>query len=418
MKHQPHSVPSEQAIIGMLMNDNTLFDLIRDRLKPEDFYVPLYRDMFVQGLQLVRENLEFSPPVVIKRLVGKSDITEAELYGQLTSIFEAVGFARDIISVAYVVSECALQRRLIDAAGKLTIAAEANNVQEAEAWQKEIASLTRSVSHFVPETVSEQVASAVNAAHNKNKMMKTGLASWDRAFGGMFREKLYMISGHGGAGKSALGVTLAWNMAKDGRKVRWVSWEEDREAVWGRILARECRIDSKSIREGSLTDSQSDLLTGKGNEIMHHDLLCYYKLKDKGHIIDACGKCDLIVIDGLSRFPVSGGLSVMERVQEAMQAMGDISLKTGAAILILAHVNGDSVKNGAGISGVYGGQAATFDPEGIVDIRRSDDTVGENGRRAITLTVVKNRYGPEGIKIPLFFEGPYHNFYEQEWKMK
>jgi RecA-family ATPase len=182
------------------------------------------------------------------------------------------------------------------------------------------------------------------------------------------------------------------------------------------VLARECRIDSKDIREGNINDDQSAALTKKGAEIMDNDMLCYYKLRDKGQIIDATGKCDLIVIDGLSRFPVSGGLSIMERVQEAMQAMGEISLKTGAAILILAHVNGDSVKNGAGISGVYGGQAATFDPEGIVDIRRSSDDVGENGKRAITLTVVKNRYGPEGIKIPLWFEGPYHNFFEQEWR--
>lgn len=412
MTHAPHSSVAEQSLLGMLMADNDLFALIDGRITPDDFYVPLHAAAFGIIQKLERENLDFAPPTVVPKLVDKFG-TEAELYPLFVQMYESAGNMRNIASVAHVVSEYALQRKLINAAKELTLAANGNDVEKAIQWQKEVASLAKGFTDFVPETTKAQVVSAINAAHNKTKMMATNLGCWDRIFGGIFREKIYTISGYGGAGKSALAVNIAWNMACHGYKVRWVSWEEDREALWCRILSRECGIDSKKIREGSISEGESAALHNKGMEIMGADFLAYYKLKDQIQIIDACGKCDLIVVDGLSRFPCTGA-SIIDRVQDSMKALGEISLKTGAAILLLAHVNGDSVKNGAGISSVYGGQVATFDPEGIVDIRRSDDIIHDGGKRSITLTVIKNRYGPEGIKVPMWFEGMYQRFYEQE----
>lgn len=406
----PHSAVAEQTLLGMLMLDNNRLELLDGKITQADFYVPLYADIFTTLYGLVRDGVEAIPPTIIPRLIGK--YTEIELAELCVKAFEYASTAVNIASIAHVISEMTLRRRILSIAKSLTEAAEAGKADDVTRLQKELSDLHKGFSDFVPETPRQQIISAIEAAHSTSKMMLTGFESWDREFGGIFREKIYTISGYGGAGKSAMGVTIGWNMAKAGHKVRWVSWEEDREAIWGRVLSRECRIDVRAIRDGSLTEGQSGMLSSKGSEMMAHDFLAYYKLKDKSQIIDACGQCDLIVIDGMSRYPCKGE-SLIDRVANTMQEVGEIALRTGASVLLLSHVNGDSVKNGATISSLYGGQAATFDPEGIVDIRAADDHVGEYGRRAITMTVLKNRYGKGGGKTPLWFEGAFMHFYEQ-----
>ena len=412
MSYAPHSVAAEQTLIGMLMADNAKWDVVGGRLKPEDFFIPLHADCFRLCGELLKANLEFCPPVVAVKLDVKYGGPD-EVVKLLVDMFIAAGNSKDIGSVAFVVSECAMQRRMIAISKELTGAAEANRVEDAEKWQRELSTLGRSFSGFVPVTAKEQIKQAIADMHDKARMMKTGLDPWDRVFGGMFREKLYVIAGHGGAGKSALAVNLAWNMAKGGHKVRWVSWEENASALWSRILAREGRVNSQTMREAGLSFGESNRVVEAGSAAQEADFLAYYKLKDYGQIMDACGRCDLIVIDGLSRAPVPSGITgITDRVHYIMGQLNELSMKTGATILILSHLNGESVKGGASISGLYGGQAATFDPEGIVDIRRADEQVGEGGKRAITLTVLKNRYGREGVKVPLWFEGEYQNFYE------
>jgi replicative DNA helicase len=359
---------------------------------------------------MVKQGQEFCPPSVLHVLDEAKHGTRAELASKLQDMFTAGGMATDIATVASVVSECSYQRKLIDAAAKLTDAARENRVDDATKWQKTIGELSKGFSGVVTENTRNQIKRAIEAMHDERRMMKTGMAFWDRLFGGLFKEKLYVISGHGGAGKSALAVNMAWNMAKSGHVVRWVSWEEDSQALWSRIFARECGVDNTAMREARLTEAQTEKIVAKASVVGEHDFLAYYKLKDVGQIIDACGQCDLIVIDGLSRAPAPAGMGLVERVGYIMQYLGELSHKTGATVIVLAHVNSDGAKNGASMSGLYGGQAVSFDPEGVVDIRRADDADAGQEWRKVAVKVLKNRYGPEGVTEYLAFNGSWMTF--------
>lgn len=407
----PHSPMAEQAVLSLLFVNNENFELVDGRLSPDDFFIPLHSEMFSICVEMKRAGQEFSPPAIIHKLQGKYG-TADELSTLLRDMFLNGETVTDICTVASVVAECAYQRRLIDAAAKLTDASRSNDIKQTAEWQKIIGELSKGFSGITPQTPPNQIRQAIEAMGDKNRMMQTGMQFWDRLFGGLFREKLYVIAGHGGAGKSALAVNIAWNMAKGGHSVRWLSWEEDSQALWARIFARECEVDNTKMRTATIADREMDKIVSFGQSIADKDFLAYYKLKDFGQMVDACGKCDLIVIDGLSRAPAPAGLGLVEKVGYVMQYLGELSHKTGATVLLLVHVNSDGVKNGASMSGLYGGQAVSFDPEGVVDLRRADDADAGAAWRKVAVKVLKNRYGPEGVTEHLMFNGSWMVFKE------
>lgn len=393
---QPHSPAAEQATLGIILSNNDLYSIVDERLQAGDFYVPLYADVYTAIGELIKSGMVANPISVAEKLEGKHG-TNAELLAHFTEMYEMAGLNGSISTSAYLVAEHAYQRRLIAAATELSKAATENRVEDAKAWQAALAELTTSFSNQNVETPLLQIKRAFHAAKKHNNMMLTGIHGWDSLFYGLFKGSRYIIAGQGGAGKSALAINIAWNMAKSGKRVRWLSYEEEPDAIWWRIMSREANEAYTSFRKG-LTERQEANVATVQNNILGHDFLSFFNVPDLGSMINACGECDLIVLDGITSAPAQGAANKIEKAGIVTEYCAKLAAKTGAAIIMLAHINSESAKNGASMTGIYGGQAATFDPEGIVDLRWFDDE-----HKTIKMTVLKNRYGASGKDALLNF---------------
>lgn len=394
----PHSVTAEQALLGLIMAEPKRFDIVAERLTADDFYVPLYAEIYRTAESLLSEKLEPNPIAVSERMDCQPWGGTESVLQECVAFYEAASTSADMATIAYVVSEHAYQRKLIAAAGELTKAANDNRVEDAKAYQKLIAELSQTFVQRQATTPLIQVREALTKAKQKTNMLKSGVYGWDNQFGGLFKGSRYIIAGHGGAGKSALAVNIGWNIAKAGGRVRWLSYEEEPHALWWRIMARETGVPYTAFRHG-LSDGQEAELVEKQGRYTGPDFLAFYNVPDVGQMINACGLCDLIVLDGITSAPAEGASNKIEKAGVVTEYCAKLAAKTGAAVIMLAHVNSDSLKTGASMTGIYGGQAATFDPEGIIDLRWADDN-----RRAITMKVLKNRYGASGLTETLNFK--------------
>lgn len=414
----PHSVPAEQGLLGLIMQNNDVFDWVDGRLPPDDFYVPLYKRMYEVIGQLIRSNLNANPITVNEALKAEGfETVDGALLPHIGNIMENAGLSggRDSInSLAHVISQRALERKIIILSQALHEAVQANKPDDYRKLQEELAQTHQAFGAVQPVEAIDQLRAAFKAACQGNTMMPTHYPAWDDAFGGIFPTSRYIIAGHGGAGKSALAVNIAWNMARDGKKVRWLSYEEKPEALWWRIIAREADIPITSLRKG-LTERQKVQVSDASDKMAGVDFKSFYMVPDVGQMIEACGPCDLIVLDGITSAPAPKAESKVDKAGIVTEYCANLAAKTGAAVIMLAHVNSDSLKNGASMSGIYGGQAATFDPEGIVDLRREQvgDAIGQERAKIITMTVLKNRYGEEGKKYRLIFNGERMVFSDQ-----
>lgn len=400
---QPHSPASEQTLLGLILLDNKNFDLVSGQLPASDFYVPLYAAIYEAMAKIIADRREANPMTIVHQLDAAHGDKQS-LIMQMVGMLELAGSCTHAPSVAYVVSELAYQRKLISAADQLSKAANANQVEVARQLQGEIALLTASFVKTTKETPLNQLSMAYKAACEAKGMMPTGFKVWDDIFGGLFAGNRYTIAGHAGAGKSAMALYIAWNMAKQGKRVRWLSYEEKPDALWWRILAREAKVPVHSFRMG-LTEAQKVKVINAQAELQGYDFLGFYGLPDVPSMIGNCGECDLIVLDGVSSAPAPGANTKVDKAGIVGDYCQLIAQKTGAAVIMLSHVNSDSIKGGASATGLYGGQAATFDPEGIVDLRWADDS-----KTICTMQVIKNRYGNAGKKVNIYFDGQFQTY--------
>lgn len=299
-------------------------------------------------------------------------------------------------------------RTAIRLAQDVSRCAERNSLPELMEAQKRLSELHAEWLVTPDVTPIEQLRSAFQLASTGQNMLSTGFQPWDDAFGGLFKGGRYLIAGHGGVGKSAFAINLAWNVAKAGGRVRWLGFEDTTAELWWRIMARVMRIPITSFRKG-LSDYQQTQVTMKQGKLEGADFLVFYNTKTIAERISLCGPCDLIVVDGMTSYIAPPEYTKVDKAGYVNDQCKQLADKTGAAVIILAHVNSEAVKSGASMSGIYGGQAATFDPEGIAEIRWAD--ANENGKvRTIDMKILKNRFGPSGNTVKITHEGEYMTY--------
>jgi len=391
----PHSAIAEQGLLGLIMCDNSRYDVVAERLTIEDFYVPMHAVIYKTAGELISSRMEANPISISEKMDCGAFGGQNAMLLHFTEMYDAASRADDVSTLAFIVSEHAYQRKLIVAAGELTKAANENRVEDAKGYQAIIAELSQTFSNQRPENPNDQLRKALSQSQKTDNMMKTGIYAWDNNFQGVFKGSRYIIAGHGGAGKSALAINMSWNMACDGKKVRWLSYEEETHALWWRIMARVSGVPYTAFRHG-LSEDQRYQVSAKQDILMDKDFLAFYNIPTPSDMINACGQCDLVVLDGITSAPAEGATNKIEKAGVVTEYCARIAAKTGAAVIMLAHVNSDSVKTGASMTGIYGGQAATFDPEGIVDLRYADED-----RSAVAMKVLKNRYGPAKKDVDL-----------------
>ena len=89
----PNSSEAERAILGAVLLDNGLISQAIEQLRPEDFYVPSHRRIFIAMIMLFERGAEINPILIgeelkkeiLKVLKKKTDVkVEHVLFSDLT----------------------------------------------------------------------------------------------------------------------------------------------------------------------------------------------------------------------------------------------------------------------------------------------------------------------------------------------
>lgn len=405
MNYAPHSVLAEQSILGLLMFDRKLFELIDGRVFAEDFYVQMYGAAFDVMLSQYKRGMTPCPASILAEMAGSAFAEDANV--QMPQIFNATQMGGDIQTFVRVVKDLSYKRKMASYAKMIVDAAEANNTEACNKLQGEVAQLSQGITSILPDDPVEQIQRAFKAAGEPEKFIRTCIEPWDRAFGGIMRGSRYIIAGRAGSGKTALSLNIGWNVAKQGFKVRHIFFEGTVEEIWFRIMARETNTPITSFRKG-LTQHQQANIARHQEALFANNFAVVRDPRDVGEMIDRCGRCDVIVLDGISSAPAPNAENIIDRVQTVTSYCKTLADKTGAAVIMLAHLNSEGVKNAGSGTGIYGGQAATFDPESILELKVDEETKAAKVK-LIEGHITKNRYGENGM-IKFMFDGEHMRY--------
>ena len=259
------SIEAEQAVLGCLLNENELFHLIADTLKPEHFSDGVHAMIYEDITRLISQS-------------RKADaITLKERYDSLPQLAELDGamYLVDLMCEAPPNESCKpYSEAVIDASTRSQLQQYASDVrtitnsgdsskdmiEAAEKGLFNIAEREGASQGFT--SLASPVDSAMAAAEEAFKLGKnpnsvsTGFKTLDDKLGGVGQSDLVIIAGRPSMGKTTLATNMAFGMARKGVPAGFFSLEMSSEQLAMRVISEESGVSSSDLRNGRATEAQ------------------------------------------------------------------------------------------------------------------------------------------------------------------
>jgi len=265
----PNSSTAEAAIIGGILLDNGLISQAIELLRPEDFYVPSHRRIFLAMIGLFERGCEINPILIGEELKKENALESVGGISFITNLTYGLPHSTNIAHYAKVVRGKAFLRDLVRAANKITqealeqedepetIGANAN-VLMLEVTEQLAVGKKRST-RIKP--VAESILDKIQAMEGRGTAL-TGLTSGfedlDRLTSGWQPQDLILLAARPSQGKTSLALMLAQNAALQtpGAVVGIYSLEMSKEALVMRMLCQQANIDHQRFRNGFLSRAE------------------------------------------------------------------------------------------------------------------------------------------------------------------
>ena len=333
----PHSAPAEQAVIGSMLIDPRCIPEVLEKLKADEFYIKLNRDIYETIYTMFSYGQTIDPVTVLDQMHVRGVYQEGnEKY--MAEVMSVTPTAANVMEYAAIVRDRALLRRLLEAADEINSmvyegSGEADSVLEAA--ERRIYSLRqgRNVGGLVPvssvvqdvfDTLSETAASG-----SKIPGISTGLPDLDRVTLGLNKSELILIAARPGMGKTSIALNLALHAAMNLKKtVAIFSLEMSREQLVTRLLSRASLVPSQNLLTGQLSEQQWREISDAAQALSATDI----RIDDNPSLTVSemnaqcrrVPKLDLVVIDYLQLMQSAGSGHTWSN-ESRTQAVSDIS---------------------------------------------------------------------------------------------
>ena len=277
----------------------------------------------------------------------------------------------------------------------------------------------------------------------------TGFSVLDRVLdGGLSARDLTVLGGIPGAGKTAMALQWARNMASDGHQVIYACYDHDDVTLLSRLLlleigdltggsdasSLEARAAVRAVARGEMTlvdAADGSLLVSAAHSRVqsYGDRLSLLPasrevtgLEELTAAADAAGAGGVLIVDYLQKIPTDEALSEAIRVDRVSAGLKDIALNTHVAVLavVVSDQSGLNVRrlrqhHLRGASGIaYEADVVLIlnDKHRAVSKLHSayDPRRAEEFKRQIVLSISKNRHGPADINLGFVKDFPHFRF--------
>src|SRR5882724_7864596 len=262
----PNSSEAERAILGAVLLDNGLISQAIEQLRPEDFYVPSHRRIFVAMIGLFERGSEINPILIGEELKKENALESVGGISFISNLTYGLPHSTNITHYAKVVRGKSMLRSLIKAANKIT--------QEALEEEDEPEIILDHAEHAIFELADERIRQGfthvepiARALLDKIQEMEgrqvvltgltTGFVELDEKTSGLQRSDLIIVAARPSMGKTSFALMLAQNAAiETGAVVGMFSLEMSKEALVMRMLCSQGNIDAQRFRNGFLSRAE------------------------------------------------------------------------------------------------------------------------------------------------------------------
>jgi replicative DNA helicase len=259
----PNSAEAERAILGAILIDNGLISQAIEQLRPEDFYVPSHRRIFLGMIALFERGAEINAILIGEELKKENALESVGGVSFIANLTYGLPHSTNIAHYAKVVRGKSMLRQLIKAANKITQEALEEEDEpeiildhaEQAIFQLADERIRQGFTHVKP--IAEQLLEKVQEMEGRAAVLTgltTGFADLDKMTSGLQRADLIIVAARPSMGKTSFALMLAENAAiHAGAVVGMFSLEMSKEALVMRMLCSQGNIDAQRFRNGFLS---------------------------------------------------------------------------------------------------------------------------------------------------------------------
>lgn len=415
----PHSIETEQALLGCLLLDpKAVLPLMRSSVGEADefFYDLRHARIFAGMASLEDENKPVGLILLVERLRQDKHLDSVGGIQYLTALMDATPSAANAEYYLEILSEKATLRRLIQVATKAIASAYDSEGRSAEeiiaAAEIEILKVRRDKSKG-NRSMKELVHSALDEIERLHQQqgaiggMSTGLVDLDKETDGLHPGEMIVIAGYPGAGKSCLGMNIAEYQAVDCKvPVGVFSLEMTARKLVLRMLSSRARVNLRTIRDGFLAERDFPKLTGAADKLTKANIhiceisdLTISQLRAKARQLVQQFGIKLIVADYLQLLTAPGHKNQNREQEVAAISRGlkHMAVELDLPVIALCQLNDDGQ---ARESRAIGQDADTFWRLEVAT--KNEDELNQNVI-PVNVQIRKQRDGQAPAKVHLTF---------------
>lgn len=436
LKMQPHSVESEQAVLGCLMVDPSYWEKVSLNLNVEDFYKNEHIYIFTAMLSLVLEQKQIDIITISEHLDIKGNLVNAggllylseitnntqnianidiyiEIIKRKSKLRKLVQIGNNIIDYCYTPGEKTLTELLSEVEYKLQKVIE---IKKTDVLQTPIS---------IAKIFKRTIRTIDKLAETKNSVtgLPTGFTELDKLTSGLQPANLVILAGRPSMGKTTLALNIAEHILLNTKKsIIFFSMEMQAEQLAVKLLASLSRINIQNLSTGKITNddwkklsTNISLITAKKLFIDDTGSLNPMEVRNKiQKTIRKSGKTSLIIIDYLQlmKIPSTKETRTTE-ISEITRSLKALAKELNVPILVLSQLNRNLEQRQDKrpmLSDLRESGAIEQDADLILFIYR-DEVYNQNtkNKKEVEIILGKQRNGPTGM-VKLRFIGENSRF--------
>jgi len=270
MRIPPHSIDAEEAVIGSVLIDPNVLNVIIGEVSAEDFYLKKHQLIFGAIERLFDRGDPVDIVAICEELRRRNELEAVGGEVEVARLADAVPTSANAEFYARTVKEKSALRRLISVSAEIVeLAYSAEEVETildtAERKIFEVTEMQTTKSYDALSSILHDVfenLEKLKAYGGSITGLPTGFRILDHMTTGFHPSDFVVIAGRPSMGKTAFALTMARNMAvRQGIPVGLFSLEMSKEQLVQRLLSAESRVDLSKMRSGKLNDRDWDMLT-------------------------------------------------------------------------------------------------------------------------------------------------------------
>jgi replicative DNA helicase len=434
----PHSVESEQSILGSVLLDKDAMITVSETIRPDDFYKEAHKIMYECMIKLSNKGEPIDLITLTEELRKQGHLDDVGGISYITSLSTIVPTTSNVKYYADIVKEKSVLRKLIKASNDIINLGYDGSTKIEDVLdkaEKKIFDISQEKTSDDFKSINSVLMDAYDMIEylytNKTEMtgITTGFTDLNKKMNGLQRTDLILIAARPAMGKTAFSLNLVQNAALKGdASVAVFSLEMSKDQLVQRMLSSQSNVELKKLKTGKLAENDwpriIDAMAVLSNAKIHIDDTPGIKISE---LRSKCRKLkieqglDLILIDYLQLMEGEGNNeSRQQEISKISRSLKIIAKELNCPVVALSQLSRapeQRADHRPMLSDLRESGAIEQDADIVMFLYRDEYYHPDSDRKNIgEVIIAKNRHGETGA-VELVWLGEVQKFADKSRDM-